>query len=522
MFDEKWIREVIKRKIEDGINKFVIFPFGNNGNIVKNCLLNYFDLKPELIIDNEYSKYNNKIQNIESLKQAYEKNLYVILTAEDRELNDKLQQELEDFIPVQNIINFLRIRDGYGREITNQFSLNSFLPNIPLEIKKTPIVGYKNKIKIRFLHTVYAFWNSIETICSAFNEDGKYELLIILGNHIEDYELRKKQIEKRGYPYISWNEYNAEKDKADILIVTHLWEETVLDNCREYTNLIIVAAMSLIRYSYSTNHFAQMVQIGYEKFKPDYYLFDSLVYEEIKNNVFFKEKIVEIGNAKFDGIYNACRKKRYPSSWEKLKGKKTILWAPDHGINKGKFVNKIRDEITFDIYAKVIFKYFNKNHNIGMIFRPHPAFISEMREMNYWSLNDLNYLRNYCSESENVVFDENETYDNAYSISDAIITDALCGITCSALPTLKPICVLFRTDKSIEPFAKELVKNYYTAHNKDELVDFLNMIVKNEDPMLELRIKAAKKFVKHFDGKNGTRIKKFVEHKYVELMNQYN
>ena len=136
MFDEKWIREVIKRKIENGINKFVIFPFGNNGNIVKNCLLNYFDLKPELIIDNEYSKYNNKIQNIESLKQTYEKNLYVILTAEDRELNDKLQQELEDFIPVQNIINFLHIRDGYGREITNQFSLSSFLPNVPLQRKK--------------------------------------------------------------------------------------------------------------------------------------------------------------------------------------------------------------------------------------------------------------------------------------------------------------------------------------------------------------------------------------------------
>ncbi len=520
MFSEEFIREIIKSQIENGYTKFVIYPFGSNGANIKRCMLDYFGLQPDLIIDNEYSKFNKNIEKIETLRQKYNDSFHIILSAENRELNDKLQDELDDFASAENIINLLRIRDGYGREIKNQFKLNSFLTNIPFDCQSKRGDKRNKKIKIRFLHTVYAFWNSIETICAAFNEDERYEILIILGDHKEDYEHRRMQIEKRGYPYIIWNEYNAEMDSADILIVTHLWEETTLENCRKNTTLIIVASMSLIRYSYSTEHFAQLVQIGYEKFKPDYYIFDSMVYEDVKDNGFFKDKVVELGNAKFDGIYKACHEKRYPKGWEKLKGKKVILWASDHGINRGKIVNRIRDEITFDLYAKMIFDYFYQNPDVGLIFRPHPAFISEMMEMDYWSLNDLNLFRNYCNGSENVVFDENETYDDAYSVSDAIITDVLCGVVCSALPTLRPICVLFRTDKVIKPFAEKLVSNYYTVHNEDELKAFFNMIVRNEDPMFELRMNAFKKYIKYFDGKNGLRIKQFIENKYEEKISQ--
>ena len=34
-----------------------------------------------------------------------------------------------------------------------------------------------------------------------------------------------------------------------------------------------------------------------------------------------------MGNAKFDGIYEACKEKKYKGDWQKLKGKKVILWT---------------------------------------------------------------------------------------------------------------------------------------------------------------------------------------------------
>ena len=42
------------------------------------------------------------------------------------------------------------------------------------------------------------------------------------------------------------------------------------------------------------------------------------------------------------------------------------------------------------------------------------------------------------------------------------------------------------------------------------------MIRNKQDPMLSLREKGSREFVKHFDGKNGYRIKEFIKAKYFE------
>jgi hypothetical protein len=517
MFNGKFVIETIKEYIDKGIENFVIYPYGLNGLNVKKILWEYFDIEPRLIVDNEYANYNKNIVNGETLKQSFNNDMYIIISAEDRQLNQKIESSICDFVPKNNIINLLKLQIGENREITNQFSIDYFLPDIKkdshIDIKP---VARNGKIKVRILHSVYAFWNSMETICEAFREDEQYDLLVILGDHEGDYDLREKQMQEKGYKYICWNEYDAKTDSADILILTHLWEDTKIPECRKYTKLIVVASMSLIRYGYSNNDFLYASRIGFEKYYPDYYLFDSMVFNQIKDSGFFKGRAVEFGNAKFDGIYEACKQKEYPGSWGKLKGKKTILWAVDHGINVGNYVNTIRDEVTFDLYARYIFQYAKDNKNIGLIFRPHPAFIYELKGLGYWTDNDLLLLRQYCDESENIIFDENETYNEAYSVSDAILTDALSGVTCSALPTLKPICALYRNDKKIKAFAGDLVKNYYSARSVNELKEFLDMVENNKDPMYDQRKKASEKYVKHFDGKNGMRIKQFIEGKFKE------
>lgn len=519
MFEYNFIRKVIKKYADSGIHRFIVYPFGVNGVNIRNCLSDCFGMKPEMIIDNEHAKYNIEIKSFETLKQYFDENMYIILSAEDRMQNKEMQKEIRKFVPQENLINLLQIKEGINREISNQFSIDNFLPGVTNIFHRNLGKKDNEKIKIRILHTVYAFWNSIDSVCTAFMNDSTYEVQIILGNHEEDCERRKRQMEKKGYSYIVWNDYDAKEDTPDILILTHLWDRTVLANCREYTKLIIVASMSLIRYGYSNSDFINLVQMGHVRFYPDYYLFDSLIYSEIKDEIFFRGKVAEIGNAKFDGIFRACEEKKYPVGWEKLKGKKNILWASDHGIEKQGMVNLIKDEVTFDLYAKVFFQYAQKNQDVGLIFRPHPAFIYEMTELGYWSKSDLALLRKYCEKSKNIVFDETETYNAAYSVADAIVADALCGITCSALPTLKPICVLYRTDKEVEAFAGELVKNYYAVRSEEELKAFFEMIRENRDPMYELRKAASEKYIKHFDGKNGLRIKKFIEEKY-EKVNQ--
>jgi hypothetical protein len=83
------------------------------------------------------------------------------------------------------------------------------------------------------------------------------------------------------------------------------------------------------------------------------------------------------------------------------------------------------------------------------------------------------------------------------------------------LPTLKPICVCYRTrsDISYEP---ELVKNYYSIYQERDIVDYFDMIKAKKDPMFCLRKRVSEKYVKNFDGRNGWRIKEFIKEKWME------
>lgn len=84
--------------------------------------------------------------------------------------------------------------------------------------------------------------------------------------------------------------------------------------------------------------------------------------------------MVEMGNAKFDGIYQAMQRKHYLGKWRKLKGKITVLLTTTHGINN----ESEPVACTFDLYVKTIFDYAAHNQEIGIIFRPHPALVREM------------------------------------------------------------------------------------------------------------------------------------------------
>ncbi len=516
MFEDKLIRKKIEEAIDNGASEFVIFPFGANGVSVRNCLNDCFDIKAEMLVDNKYSKYNKKIVDFQNLKKNYSQNMYVLFTVEDKKLNKRLEEELLEFIPKDKIINLLdNENERYEPKwnIGSRFAINNILP-LTIEEKDIWARKYKtenNKIKVRILHSSLVMWNAAKTICEAFENDTRYDVLVILG--VSQSREAEMQMEREKHQYIHYHEYCGELDRPDILIISLACDTYPYDLGR-HAKLVVVASMTLIQYGYTIDDFwKDKVELGFNIHNPDYYLFDSMLYWELVNGGYQSDRIIEMGNAKYDGVYLACREKRYRAGWEKLKGKTVIFWATDHGIYDGKIIK----DLTFDIYAKTIFEYADANEQIGFVLRPHKTLIYELIENKYWSSDDLNRLKEYCNLSPNVVFDDTDCYDDAFSMADAVITDAYCGITCTALPTLKPLCLLYRSRDCI-PYHPELADNYYAAHDKNELISFFEMIKDGQDDMLELRRAASKRFVKHFDGKNGERIKNFIEEKYFEMI----
>lgn len=126
-------------------------------------------------------------------------------------------------------------------------------------------------------------------------------------------------------------------------------------------------------------------------------------------------------------------------------------------------------------------------------------------------------MRRWFDESPNLIWDEMPDYSYAYAAADAIITDVRCGITVSALPTGKPLCVFYRmgVPEMPEQFP-ELIDNLYQVRSEEEAINFLEMIRRGEDPMKEQREKAFHECVYAFDGQNGQRMKDFIVQKYFE------
>ena len=513
MYSVNLIKNLIKQYVGKKINKFVIFPFGVNGIEVKNVLKNCFNLDPCYIVDNELSKYNSEIIDLVELRNIYVNELYVILTIEDDVLNTKLLQILDKFVPQKNLINLHILKEKKIENKNNKYDGSGFLLKdfLPYTYDKKNI--NKEKIKVRIMHNAPTAWNAISSICQAFDDDSIFDLLVIIGEWMSEKMIA--QVSQYGYQHVMWDSYQGKIDQPDILVLGVPFNKVIdgLLDAREFAKLIIMTSWFVVRYS-DMNEFWRRQEEGYGVYRPDYYLYDSLLYNEIRKSEFYTDKIIEMGNAKYDGIYQAIQKKDYTGIWEKLRGKKTILWTTTHGVYNG-WISKA---VTFDVYAKTIFEYARNNPEMGLIFRPSIGLVDEMIQLGYWSENDLNIFRKYCMDSPNVVYDDTDTYDRSFSIADGILTDAFCGISCSALPTLKPICAAFRSKEDIH-WHSDLINNYYAAYNKEDIINFFGIIKNEQDPMLELRKKASKKYVKHFDGKNGLRIKEFIKSKYFECDN---
>lgn len=383
----------------------------------------------------------------------------------------------------------------------NQFCVDEFFP-----LEKA--CENAEKTKIRFSHFSPSSWNTIKTICASFAKDEKYDIEIIV-----TCEKCAKQVLDEGLSYIYYDDYDAHEDKPNVLVLAHFGDNLDWSSCREEVELIIVASIALMRYTDTTEQMWKILVERFEKFSPDYYLIDSLLYKEFRNANLLTSKVVEMGNAKYDGIYEACKRGSIPIGWEKTRGKTVFLWAPDHGVRHG----EISDDFTLDIYFKKVCELFCKlSDEIVLIFRPHPTFIDEMKVSGYWKDEDILSLRNRINRTSYMIWDDTDTYDAAYSCADAIITDIFCGVVWSALPTLKPICLLCRNPQMISRILyDEILECQYIASDFGELSKFVKMVKNGEDIKLDLRRELTSKAIMGFDGKNGERIKAFIESKLI-------
>lgn len=105
------VKKAIQYQLEQGHNKFVIYPFGRSGMLVKEILNQQFGIKEEYIVDKVLCKYNDRIRDITYLEEDYGKSDFVILLSiEPLSPNSAIvHQQIAGFASIERISDVLSL-----------------------------------------------------------------------------------------------------------------------------------------------------------------------------------------------------------------------------------------------------------------------------------------------------------------------------------------------------------------------------------------------------------------------------
>ena len=166
--------------------------------------------------------------------------------------------------------------------------------------------------------------------------------------------------------------------------------------------------------------------------------------------------------------------------------KKRILLCPHHTINF-----KYLQISNFLRYADFFLELPEKYPDIEFIFRPHQLLRYNLAK--YWSEERAKEYYEKMTSYPNVIYDTGQNYFQTFMNSDAIIHD--CGsFTAEYLFTGKPCCYMLKNQKEITdtflPIGQQCLNNYYKAYTKEEICNFIErVVINNQDPLKEQREK---------------------------------
>lgn len=107
-----YIRAIIEEQILLGERKFILFPFGEQGMLVKRILNEVFGIQEICIMDNYLFKLNPNIKHLSWLKREKYKCCKVLITSNNPNIYEEIRHEISQYIESDQIVDiFEKIRD---------------------------------------------------------------------------------------------------------------------------------------------------------------------------------------------------------------------------------------------------------------------------------------------------------------------------------------------------------------------------------------------------------------------------
>lgn len=391
------------------------------------------------------------------------------------------------------------------------------LENVKDSILKIQRKPKQELIKVVFMCQIPSVWNSNMSTFMAANKSKKVDAYILAlpdklrkeNNNMahEDYGENESYRYCRSFCKNTINAYNEEnkewfdlkKFDPNYVFVQRPYE---LYLPPEYRSEVLSSYTRVchIPYAYSLMNSASRMAYHLD--------FSDQVYSIFTEN----QKYCDELNAIYSGLFKAGWKQihffGYPRfdlhagiKKEKSRYKKTVLWLPRWTTNR------FAEATTFFKYKDILIDYFKKHQNMRFICRPHPLMFKNFISTGEMTEQEVDQFKGIFKGVSNFYLDESPDYLKTIVDTDIFISDTS-SLLVEEFVTSSPIIfcgIKGHFDRENMRWAKYM----YSVSSHQELLDSLEKLINDEDPLIEERKQYIRVHMKA-DGLAGERIVRFL------------
>ena len=103
-----YARKAIEEQLLLGKRDFILYPFGEQGLLVKEILNNVFGIQERCIVDNYLYKFNSNIKDVSHLARKEYKTCVVLITSDNEDVYDALRNTVKKYVGSERIVDIYK------------------------------------------------------------------------------------------------------------------------------------------------------------------------------------------------------------------------------------------------------------------------------------------------------------------------------------------------------------------------------------------------------------------------------
>jgi hypothetical protein len=364
-----------------------------------------------------------------------------------------------------------------------------------------------------FVQAAAENWNSTASVWRAFADDPRCDTKLVLMPFLHpDYPAGRTlatQFIEQKIPFVRCEHYDVRRERPDVAFFQNPYDHTRPAPFHVANVLPIVRRIAYVPYGLEIGGGSNnlMLQFGKTLQLNAWRVF---VRSERAKRLYAlhcpagNAHCVVTGHPKLDAVLATRPEDVDPELRAWAEGKRVVLWNPHFSLS--------RDDAHWSTFLKwkdVLLRFFEERRDLALLARPHPHLFKHALNERMLTADDIAAFRARFEASSNMRLDERSDYRHAFNVSSALISDAS-SFLLEYPATGKPL--LFLPNKKGVGLNEdgEVVDSYYKAESEAELLQFLNMVARGEDPKRQERMTRYADFMHGVDGHVGERIRDYV------------